>query len=407
LKVSIAGARHTMGGHTIAANGIVIDMTTFTGMSLAKDGTLRVRGGTRWAEVIPFLDRNGRSLGVMQSNNSFSVGGSLSANAHGWQHDHAPMASTVHALRIMTADGIVHRANRVENAELFRLALGGYGLFGIILDADLETVPNELYRIRRYETTSGGYEQMYARRVAGNRFVGMAYGRLSISPSSFLRDATLNVFSRDTTGTGKLPPVTSPGLLGIKRAVLRGSERSEYGKSLRWTLERWLGELPGSTRFTRNQLLNEPAEVFANTSDSTTDVLHEYFVPQGQLEHFVSRIRPILVQSRADLLNVTIRNVRPDSDTFLAYAREPVWGLVMLFTQERTSAGEEQMRKLTRDLVDAVLAVRGTYYLPYRLHATNAQFRLAYPMADSFFALKRKYDPRELFSNTFYQTYAH
>src|SRR5256885_1088593 len=91
LNVSIAGARHTMGGHTIAANGIVIDMTTFTGMSLTRDGTLRVRGGTRWAEVIPFLDRNGRSLGVMQSNNSFSVGGSLSANAHGWQHDHAPM----------------------------------------------------------------------------------------------------------------------------------------------------------------------------------------------------------------------------------------------------------------------------------------------------------------------------
>ena len=64
------------------------------------------------------------------------------------------------------------------------------------------------------------------------------------------------------------------------------------------------------------------------------------------------------------------------------------------------------MRDLTRDLVDAALAVRGTYYLPYRLHATSDQFRRAYPMADRFFALKRKYDPGEIFSNAFYQAYA-
>ena len=60
----------------------------------------------------------------------------------------------------------------------------------------------------------------------------------------------------------------------------------------------------------------------------------------------------------------------------------------MLFTQERSAAGERRMRDLTRDLVDAALAVRGTYYLPYRLHATSDQFRRAYPMADRFFALK-------------------
>jgi FAD/FMN-containing dehydrogenase len=406
VKVAIAGARHSMGGHTIAPNGVVIDMTTFRGMSLTAEGTLRVRGGSRWAEVIPFLDSSGRSLRVMQSNNSFTVGGSLSANAHGWQHDHAPIASTVRAMRVMTADGVVHRTSRAENPELFRLVLGGYGLFGIILDAELETLPNERYRMRRYETTSAAFEKTYALRAGGHRSVGMAYGRLSISPSSFLRDATLTVFVRDTTDHRKLPPVTDPGLLRVKRAVLRGSERSEYGKSLRWTLERWLGELPGSSRFTRNQLLHEPAEFFANTSDSTTDVLHEYFVPMGQLESFVARIRPILQRPGSDLLNVTIRSVYPDADGYLAYAREPVWGLVMLFTQERSPAGEVQMRTLTRELVDAALAVRGTYYLPYRLHATSSQFRRAYPMADRFFELKRRYDPAEIFSNAFYQAYA-
>jgi FAD/FMN-containing dehydrogenase len=47
----------------------------------------------------------------------------------------------------------------------------------------------------------------------------------------------------------------------------------------------------------------------------------------------------------------------------------------------------------------------GRYYLPYRLHATPKQFNEAYPQAEKFFELKRKYDPEELFQNEFYLKY--
>jgi len=60
---------------------------------------------------------------------------------------------------------------------------------------------------------------------------------------------------------------------------------------------------------------------------------------------------------------------------------------------------------MTRELVDAVLLAGGRYYLPYRLHATPAQFLRAYPQADQFFNLKRQYDPQELFQNQFYRKY--
>ena len=63
------------------------------------------------------------------------------------------------------------------------------------------------------------------------------------------------------------------------------------------------------------------------------------------------------------------------------------------------------MAAMTRDLIDAALDLGGRYYLPYRLHATADQFRRAYPQAAPFFALKRKYDPKELFQNQFYLTY--
>jgi FAD/FMN-containing dehydrogenase len=77
----------------------------------------------------------------------------------------------------------------------------------------------------------------------------------------------------------------------------------------------------------------------------------------------------------------------------------------MFFSQPRTTEGEAEMQAMTRELVDAVLQAGGRYYLPYRLHATPAQFLRAYPQADQFFNLKRQYDPQELFQNQFYRKY--
>jgi FAD/FMN-containing dehydrogenase len=78
---------------------------------------------------------------------------------------------------------------------------------------------------------------------------------------------------------------------------------------------------------------------------------------------------------------------------------------VMFFSQPRSAAGDADMQAMTIELVDAVLRSDGQYYLPYRLHATPGQLRRAYPQADAFFTLKKRYDPQELFQNEFYIKY--
>jgi hypothetical protein len=104
-------------------------------------------------------------------------------------------------------------------------------------------------------------------------------------------------------------------------------------------------------------------------------------------------------------LNITVRNVEPDEDSFLRYAHEEVFGLVMLFHQGRDRAAEAAMEQLTRKIIDAALACGGSYYLPYRPHATLEHFQKEYPEALRFFLLKRQYDPEEIFENQFYVHY--
>jgi hypothetical protein len=56
-------------------------------------------------------------------------------------------------------------------------------------------------------------------------------------------------------------------------------------------------------------------------------------------------------------------------------------------------------------LIDRVLALGGSYYLPYRLHARSDQLRKAYPRIEEFVAKKRSYDPQLRFRNMMWEKY--
>ena len=408
IRVAIAGARHSMGGHTIYPEGIVIDMLPFNRMELNTDTqTLHVGAGARWSEIIPYLDSRGYSVAIMQSNNNFTVGGSISVNCHGWQHNQPPIASTVRSFRLMKADGVIVRCSRSENTELFSLALGGYGLFGVILDVELQVVPNERYLPEAEVLASDRYVARFAEKVDGNPEMGMLYGRLCVVPgeTTFLREAILTVWRRSPSKREEIPLLRNAGYTALRRGIYRAQIGSDAGKKLRWRAEKRLGEQLFGRYFSRNQLLNEGVEVYQEQNVKRTDILHEYFIPPDQFTPFLERARSIIPKHRGDLLNVTVRNVKQDTDSLLRYADQDMFAFVMLFNQARTQEDDKRMEEMTQELIDAALACGGRYYLPYRLHATKAQFEKAYPQARPWFERKRHYDPDDIFQNQFYVKY--
>ena len=403
-RVSIGGARHSMGGHTIYPDGIVIDMLPFNAMQFDKDRELLTVGsGAKWSQIIEYLDGRGYSVAIMQSNNSFSVGGSISVNCHGWQYDRPPISSSVDAFRLMKANGKIVRCSRTEQTELFSLVLGGYGLFGVILDVDLRVVPNRCYRLTQSvvpaETAVATYKT-----ATQQEGIEMVYARMNIVPDRLLEDVILNILTVEPNQPA--PPLKEKGMVKLRRAIFRGSIESDYGKELRWKAETKLQPQLSGKLFSRNQILNEGVEVFQNRTKESTDILHEYFVPIDNAAPFIAAVRTLVRLHQINLLNVTVRQVKTDTDTFLRYADQEVLAFVMLFNQTRDEAGEVSMREFTQAMIDSALEAGGRYYLPYRLHATKRQFHLAYPQAREFFEKKREYDPDEMLQNQFYLKYA-
>lgn len=401
LKISIAGARHSMGGHTIYPNGIVLNMLPYKQMEFdSANNILTIGSGALWEDALKYLDKYGKSIAIMQAFSSFSIGGSISVNGHGWQKDVPPIAASVVSFTLMKENGEIINCSRQENQELFKLVIGGYGLFGIILDVKLKVVENEALQYKYIRLSPDNYLKYYKKYISENPNVNLVFGRLRISDKHFLEEATLNFFEKVEVS---IPVLQNEKSTEAQRLVFRGSVNSEYGKRLRWDLETGMNKVSRNEIYSRNELLNDHVSLIENKDTSSTDLLQEYFIPERNFNQFITDMKPILKNSKVDLLNITIRGVHQDNDSYLSYARENVFGFVFLFNQKKTDKQEAAMKKLTNQLLDVALKNEGTFYLPYRLHIDKDKMRKSYPNADKFFQLKLKYDPTELFNNKFYE----
>lgn len=401
----MGGARHSMGGQSLCAEAVALTAEGDGCVADPAGRTYRAEAGARWRTIVPALDRIGLSVAVMQSNSDFSVGGTLSVNGHGWAVPFGSFASTVRSFRLLLADGDLVICSASENPDLFRAAIGGYGLLGVVVDAELDAVPNCALRPTLVTMAADRFASVFAGAIGTDPDLRMAYGRLSVAPGSFLKEAVAVTF-RELRGAGPLPPADDAGLVAfMSRTMLRAQTGSDLGKELRWWAETTLAPRLAPEAVTRNRLLGQPVASLGTSGGGRTDILHEYFLPPDRLEEFLAGCRSAIPGSGLDLLNVTLRYLAPDRTSLMSFVPAARIAAVMLFSQARTLAADTAMRRTTERLIDHALACGGSFYLPYRLHARRDQVARAYPGLDAFLALKRRHDPAGLFRNRMWEAY--
>jgi FAD/FMN-containing dehydrogenase len=397
-------ARHSMGGQSLPESGVALtlDQGWLEPDTTAK--TYRVAAGVRWSTVISKLDTIGFSPAVMQSNNDFGVASTFSVNAHGWPVPFSACGSTVRSIRMLTADGTLLNCSRSENTDLFNHAMGGYGLFGVITELELDMVPNSLLAPTFEHLRGEDIGRRFSEALAGDPTIQMAYGRIDISLDRFFEDALLITYG-PVSDQSHVPLASGSGLIShVSREIFREQLASDGVKHFRWWTEATFNPSIAANA-TRNSLMNEPVITLDDRDPARTDILHEYFVSPSRFAEFVQACRDVIPASYQQLLNITLRYVNTDKDSVLVYATEPRIAAVMLFSQEKTVRGEADMARMTEALIERVIAIGGSYYLPYRPHARLDQLQRAYPRVADFVAAKRKADPAIVFRNHFWDRY--
>lgn len=402
--VNIGAARHSMGGQAIPRDGHAI---TFDNGFVEPDsgaGTYRVHAGARWHQIIAALDPIGFSPKVMQSNHDFGVAATFCVNAHGWPVPFGPMGSTVRSFRMVLPSGDLVTCSRSENADLFGMTMGGYGLTGAIIDMEVEMVANQRL-VPSFETMPArDFPAAFTAAIASGA-VPMAYGRLNVGRARFFEDALLVSYRADPDQSD-LPPASQSGVMShLASYIYRWQLGNEPMKRLRWWTETVAGPMLGDGPATRNSLMNEPVQTLDDRNPARTDILHEYFVAPERFGDFLTACREVIPSSYQEFLNVTLRHVARDGESWLSYAPVDRIAAVMSFSQELTPRAEADMARMTRDLIDRMVEIGASYYLPYRPHATVDQLVATYTRAPEFAAAKRQLDPGLIFRNNLWDSY--
>src|SRR5207245_2201917 len=156
-SVSIAGGRHAMGGQQFGEAALLIDTRALNRVLSFDDenGRITVEGGIQWPQLIEYLNREqdgrDRQWGIYQKQTGadrLSLGGALACNAHGRGLILKPIVQQVESFDLVDASGAVRTCSRAVNPDLFRLAIGGYGLFGIVTRVRLTLRPR--VKVRRF-----------------------------------------------------------------------------------------------------------------------------------------------------------------------------------------------------------------------------------------------------------------
>lgn len=403
--ISIGGGHFSMGDQVAAHDALHVDMRRMRRLLWLDRERMcaRVQSGMTWRDLQDHLDPHDLSVKVMQSYSNFTVGGSVSVNCHGRYVGLGPVANTVRALQLVTADARVLELSRTSEPTLFAAALGGYGGLGIVTEVELDLARNERLERRVERIPLADYPAFFRERVLGDRDVVLH--NADMAPPSF--DAPLGVTWRrsDAALTDARRLVPRDADYGRDRALIWAASELPRGEKVR---ERYLNET----------LLREPAVVMRNLQASldvaslepwsrrlTTYLLQEYFVPAPAFVDFARALAKILRDADANALNVSIRHAPADAVSLLRWARTDVFSFVIWHKQRSTPAADAETGRWTRKLIDAALAHGGRHYLPYRLHATRAQFERGYPGFAEYVAIKRNVDPSRRFRSVFLDKY--
>lgn len=418
LAVSITGGRHAMGGQQFGSGTVLIDMSRMDRIVRLDTGKglVEAEAGIQWPALIDGLleaqKGRPRPWGIIQKQTGadrLSLGGALSANIHGRGLTYRPIVSDVESFTLVDASGRAIRCSRQENAELFRLAIGGYGLFGVIVRVELRLAPRRpVERIVSVIELNDLMRSFQSRIEEGFLFGDFQY---ATDPDSkdFLAKGVFSCYRPLAEGTPvpEHPRELSANDWGELYYLGHARKTGAFERYSTYYLS-----TSGQVYWSDTHQLSLYLEDYHKALDARlaskakgTEMITEIYVPRAALPSFMADVRGDFRANGVNVIYGTIRLIERDDESFLAWAREPWVCIIFNLHVDHTPEGLEAAARDFRRLIDRAIRYGGSYYLTYHRWATREQVERCHPRFAEFLRLKKQHDPDERFQSDWYRHY--
>lgn len=418
----IAGHRHAMGGQQFAEGGLLLDLRDFNHV-LDFDperGLIEVEAGIDWPTLIAYLETVQTDTvqtdiaapwGIRQKQTGadrLTLGGALAANVHGRGLTMRPIIADVESFLLINAQGEPRMCSRSENPDLFRLAIGGYGLFGVIASITLrlarrEKVRRDVLILEDIDQVMPAFEQ---RITAGYRYGDFQFDVDGASPH-FLQRGVFSCYLPIPASTPILPDQRELSTedwmrLGYLAHVDKAAAYQLYTGHYRATD----GQIYWSDTHQLSTYLDDyhqQLDAILQARVAGSEMITELYVPRPALPTFMRHAADLLRRTQSSVIYGTIRLIEPDQESFLAWARTNYACIIFNLHVDHDAAGVEKAQHALTGLIDLAIAQRGSFYLTYHRFAGRAQVEACYPQFPEFLAQKLRHDPDELFQSDWYR----
>lgn len=418
--VCVAGGRHAMGSQQFGTDCVLMDTTPMKRIVKfdAVKGIVEVEAGIMWPDLIQHLisiqSGHSNAWGIAQKQTGadrMTIGGALSANIHGRGLKMKPFVADVESFVLIDPWGNPVHCSRTEQPELFRLAIGGYGLFGALAAVTLRLVPRQ--KVRRWVEVIMAEDLMakFEQRIAD----GFTYGdfQYSIDEASagFLKKGIFSTYQPVDPVVPVTEQVKEMSYQDWENLLLLAHEDEDRAYRmysdfyLSTSGQVYWSDLHQLSIYPDNYHLRLDARARRGGGARATEVISEIYVQRPHLAEFLDEARTYFLKHEVDNIYGTIRLIERDAETFLPWAKDRYVCIIFNIHTVHTPAGIDKTHQAFRALLDMAIKRGGSFYPTYRRFAERRQIETCYPQFQEFLRLKKQYDPDELFQSNWYRHY--
>jgi FAD/FMN-containing dehydrogenase len=252
-------------------------------------------------------------------------------------------------VRLIDAQGRARTCSRSENADLFKLAIGGYGLFGPIATVRLRLIPRQKIRrvveVRTIEELPAAFEQ----RIADGFQFGDFQFSIDEASDDFLRRGVFSCYKPVDAATPMPEAQKELGDSDWQRLLLAAHaskaeafrQYSQYYLStngqLYWSDTHQLGAYTDD--------YHKALDKGLGSKDPATEMITEIYVPRLRLPDFMNEVARTFRSNGVPIIYGTIRLIEKDDESVLAWAKEPYACIIFNLHVVHTPAGHGPGRR--------------------------------------------------------------
>ncbi len=128
----------------------------------------------------------------------------------------------------------------------------------------------------------------------------------------------------------------------------------------------------------------------------------ELLLPPPALARFTAEAEARCTEWRIALCSAEIRPTEPEADSFLRWASRDFAQVKLRFAPGQGLGARVREAQLRRELVDAAIALGGRFHIASTPEATREQLDACYPQLPAFLEHKRRFDPHQRLTNSWY-----